>query len=303
MMRRAAIYSALLHVTVALLTLIGLPVLFDPEPLVVRAITVEVVNIADETAAPKISPQPTPPDPEPEPEKVANLPPPEPPKIAPPPAPEPAPAKTEAPPAIETPKPSPEAVPPPEPRKVEKPKVEPEEKKPESVTKPPQTTPKLKPRVKLAEKKERKTTDFQSVLKTVADIEEKRPQETDEKSEKAEKQPRQQTASAFARQLTVSELDAIRSQIERCWNVPIGAREAGDLVVEVNVDMNPDGTVQRARLIDRNGRYGSDSFYRAAADSAMRAVLNPRCSPLRLPPDKYETWKNFTLNFNPRDML
>jgi hypothetical protein len=32
-------------------------------------------------------------------------------------------------------------------------------------------------------------------------------------------------------------------------------------------------------------------------------MLNPRCSPLRLPLDKFETWKTFTISFNPKDML
>jgi hypothetical protein len=47
----------------------------------------------------------------------------------------------------------------------------------------------------------------------------------------------------------------------------------------------------------------SDPFYRAAAESALRAVLNPQCSPLKLPPDKYEQWKILELTFNPKDLL
>ena len=45
----------------------------------------------------------------------------------------------------------------------------------------------------------------------------------------------------------------------------------------------------------------SDAFFRSAAESALRAVL--RCSPLRLPREKYDTWKNSTFTFDPRDML
>src|SRR3546814_9513743 len=61
--------------------------------------------------------------------------------------------------------------------------------------------------------------------------------------------------------------------------------------------MNPDGTVRTAEIQDR-ARMASDSFYRAAAESARRAVLNPRCSPLRLPPEKYNAWKTLVLNFD-----
>ena len=43
--------------------------------------------------------------------------------------------------------------------------------------------------------------------------------------------------------------------------------------------------------------------YKVAADSALRAVKNPICNPLKLPPEKYEKWKVMTLNFDPRHMF
>jgi len=103
-------------------------------------------------------------------------------------------------------------------------------------------------------------------------------------------------------QLTLSELDAIRSQIAQCWNVPAGARDARNLVVELQVEMNPDATVRNVRVVDE-ARMMTDAFFRAAAESALRAVRNPRCNPLRLPAEKFDTWKSFTLNFNPKEML
>jgi hypothetical protein len=103
-------------------------------------------------------------------------------------------------------------------------------------------------------------------------------------------------------QLSLSELDAIRSQISQCWNVPAGARDARNLVVELRVQMNPDATVRHVEIVDR-ARMETDPFFRSAAESALRAVLNPRCSPLILPKDKYDTWRSFTLNFNPKEML
>jgi len=60
--------------------------------------------------------------------------------------------------------------------------------------------------------------------------------------------------------------------------------------------------VRDARIVDQ-GRMSTDSFFRAAAESAMRAVLNPRCNPLKLPREKYDVWKSFILNFNPKEML
>ena len=102
--------------------------------------------------------------------------------------------------------------------------------------------------------------------------------------------------------LSVSELDAIRDQIADCWNIPAGAKGAEDLIVDIFVRMNPDGTVRAAEVTDKS-RMRVDPFFRTAAESAIRALRNPRCSPLRLPLDKYDLWKTFTIGFNPRDML
>ena len=44
-------------------------------------------------------------------------------------------------------------------------------------------------------------------------------------------------------------MDLIREQIARCWNVPAGAREAKDLVVEIRVAVEPDGTVRQAASV------------------------------------------------------
>ena len=60
--------------------------------------------------------------------------------------------------------------------------------------------------------------------------------------------------------------------------------------------------MRRADVVDK-GRMSSDRFYRAAAESALRAVQNTRCSPLKLPVDKYERWKEMTLRFDPSQMV
>ena len=98
-----------------------------------------------------------------------------------------------------------------------------------------------------------------------------------------------------------TEIDAVRRQISECWNMPAGARDAENLIVTIRATVAPDGTVTSAVIEDRS-RMG-DPFYRAAAESAQRAMLNPRCQPLKLPPEKYEQWKNLRIDFNPKDMI
>ena len=101
--------------------------------------------------------------------------------------------------------------------------------------------------------------------------------------------------------MTSSEIDAVRRQIERCWNLPEGARDAGNLVVSIRVEMNVDGTPRSAVVVNA-GQMQANPYYQAVADSARRAVLNPRCHPFKLPPEKFEHWRTMTLIFNPKEI-
>ena len=46
--------------------------------------------------------------------------------------------------------------------------------------------------------------------------------------------------------LSISEVDAVRQQIRKCWNLPAGAKDAKNLIIELRMTMNPDGTVRQA---------------------------------------------------------
>lgn len=103
--------------------------------------------------------------------------------------------------------------------------------------------------------------------------------------------------------LSLSETDAIRGQFIPCWRMPAGAKDPQSLAVSVKLKLQADGTVLEAVLDPaQKGRYTSDPFFRAAADSALRATK--QCSPLKnLPPEKYNTWRDMTINFTPQDLL
>lgn len=201
-----------------------------------------------------------------------------------------------APVAAKKPKPKPPTPKPPKP----KPKVEP--KKPEPKPTPKVEKPKEKPVEKPIEKPkeqpkaEPQVDELESLLKTL---------EEEQQEEQALAQTQQEYDAS--KPLAVSEKNAmlglITSQIQQCWNVPAGARNAQDLVVLVDVDITPDG---RLKFVGFNqaGNY-SDGFYRVAADSARRAILDPRCNPLRkLPPaNRYDFWKELTLGFDPKKQI
>ena len=307
-MRGGTIFSLLLHVMAVLITLFGLPFLHTQPPVIEEPLVVDLVPLGDITnPPPKQKPTPEPPredqKPEPKPEAPKPEPKTEPPKPAPPPpAPPPKPehAKPE-PPKPEPPKPEP---PKPEPAPVPKPEPKPEPKKEEP--KKPAEKPKdnFDQLLKSVEKL-KQDEQFDQLLKTMDKTKPAPP--TDQKPAKNAAAP--QAASNVKgsdlhnpdQPLSMTELDMIKAQIQRCWNVPAGAKDAANLIIPIRVRLQPDGTVISADFAGDMMRYSSDGFYRAASDSARRAVLS--CSPLKAPPTKYETWKDLTLRFNPQDML
>ncbi|MBV9016833.1 MAG: hypothetical protein JO058_14365 [Alphaproteobacteria bacterium] len=325
--------SAGLHIGLFVLILLGLPNLFRHAPPEDMPIAVDLVTIAPEThathtnpfrpvpdanpepaaapPAPKPEPKPEPPAPTPAPSASAPPPPPPPPKpevktaeVPPPPPPKPVEAPVPTPPP---PEPKPKA----EPQRIvhHAPRAEPkksdpaafekllknlETKKPETVTaKKPETPPTKKP----------EPAAFDSLLKNLT-------HEQVAQADDAPLQPHRQTAAALpssqpkaplGSQLTASEMDLLREQLYHCWNVPVGARDAKDLVIEIRVIVGPDGIAQQATIVDTS-RLG-DPVFRAAAESARRTFFAPECTPLRVPSGKYDLWKDMVVDFSPKDLL
>lgn len=105
------------------------------------------------------------------------------------------------------------------------------------------------------------------------------------------------TATGTAARLTQTEIDALRAQIQACWNPPAGATEGRNLIVQVRVMLKPDGSLSaEPTLLNRD----NNPFFQVAAESAMRAVR--RCQPYHLPIAKYDVWKDVEVTFDPRDM-
>ena len=195
------------------------------------------------------------------------------------------------------------------PEKEVKPKPKPKpEPKPE-VQKP---QPRVKP-VEVAKKPEppKKEPDFDSLMKNLAPtlkdapkVEKKKEDVPDlndiaKEIEAAIKRPSKM--SDASRPMSITEIDALRQHIAKCWNPPIGAKDAENLKIEIEVTMNPDATPRAASIGSRSNL--SDPFYRAAAESALRAVNNRRCWPYPLSPETYDQWRDLTLVFDPKELL
>jgi len=102
--------------------------------------------------------------------------------------------------------------------------------------------------------------------------------------------------------LTLSEKDALTAQIFGCWSVPLGLPLSSDMLVRIELDLNPDGSIDRMEMLDhvKMNTPGKEKF-RTLADSVRRALQ--LCNPLRVPTTGYERWKNMILNFDATEML
>ena len=153
--------------------------------------------------------------------------------------------------------------------------------------------------VKLKELK-KKPNQLQSVLKSIEQV--KRDFSDKKKNTEKTESEDKVTPTKLGINLSISEIDAIRRHFEKCWNIPSGAREAGNLATEIKVRFNKKGNVLDARIVNVS-RMKRDRYFRTAAESALRAVLNPRCQNAPLPEKKFDKWKNLTLNFDPKSII
>jgi len=249
------------------------------------------VEAAAAPAPPPPPPEPEPeaePEPEPEPEQVAALPQPEPP---PPPEPEPEPLP-EATPEPEAPKPVEARVPrarPQPPKPVAAP--EPEAKPPE-----PAEQDRLRELAAIEPEPDFNANDIAALLNK---------QEPAGGGDPAPA-PEPQTLGAIdgnaEAAMTQSEIAALQARLYQCWNPPVGVREAGALVVEVQISLLPDGSLAGPAQVVSVGS-ASEPLAQIAAESAVRAVNE--CAPFGdiLRPETYAQWRLINFSFDPRGML
>jgi hypothetical protein len=319
-MRLGVTMSVGLHVAVIAVAWFGLPHLRSAPPELDEIVFVKLADLGDVTNVPPESREPMrdkpKPEPKPKPPKAKPKPRPPPVRAAAIPAPPPRPVPLEKPASKPAPEPKPAAAVVPEkptPKPAPKPKPKPAAAAPKPLPRPkprpsqprPSQPPRPKPPARSNEPTpERKFSSLLKNLKETAPTPTAPVEKTKSLADRAREAARDQSTRDFDPNaaVTVSEIQAVRQQLAQCWNVAAGARRAEALSVEIQMVMNPDATVRQARVVDA-ARMNTDAYYRAAAESALRALGHPDCIPLKLPLDKYDVWKNFTFNFDPSKML
>ncbi|MFK7867354.1 MAG: hypothetical protein AB8B77_07950 [Alphaproteobacteria bacterium] len=280
LLKRSMLISLVAHVFLVVALILGQPD-FDRDPIDLgSAIEVSFVNIQDDS-------------PEPAPLPPKNTPPPPPPPTA---SPVP-PAVQELSEFVEFPQQAePEPEPPPTPPKPPPPlPAPPAPKTPPKPAAPPQ--PSFASSLKNLQK-ELEETQAPPPIEDRAEKEETKPSLAELVARAAQQAP--QTEPARTQPLSPTglkddELSRVRDQVIRCWNPPVGARDANLMRVVIEAQISPDKQVLFAKIADRSNETSA-----AFAESALRAVLV--CKKLDLPDGKYAIWNRLNLVFTPQDI-
>ena len=100
--------------------------------------------------------------------------------------------------------------------------------------------------------------------------------------------------------LSSGEESAFKNAVSACWVVDSGAQSA-NVTVTVAFSLTREGRIDGdVRQIGASG--GDSSAVSAAFESARRAILRCQSSGYPLPPEKYDTWKDVELTFDPASM-
>jgi len=319
-MREGVLLSGVLHIFVLLLILFGIPWFWEPETLRMTATPVTVVS-SDQLTAPKVTqekkteekkeeppkaeipiapPAPTLPDPvvEPEPPTVPEV---TENQVVPEEAPNPEPQESANPQEEDTPEPviaeQPKEETPPEPIPVPTEQVA----EVQDVPVPPQKPepPKKKEEKRKDETKKTNEEDFVGeVINKLAD------EQTAAVPPQEEVPANEPQTEGIPQRLPAGEEDALRNYIRQCWFSPGGVAAAGELVVTLEIKMNPDATLRDVEISRADRARMGDPTYRSFAENAQRAVqkcgAGGKVFPLNLERD-YGVWSYIIARFRESD--
>ena len=99
--------------------------------------------------------------------------------------------------------------------------------------------------------------------------------------------------------ISISERDLVLQQLNSCFNPRAGTIIEGEefLKISVKIDKLANVMTDTVQIIDTNISK-SNPYYEAITESAVATLYNPLCSKLKLPLNKYESWKDLKITID-----
>ena len=100
-------------------------------------------------------------------------------------------------------------------------------------------------------------------------------------------------------EISISEMDLVIQQLRSCFNPRAGTQIVGNEMVKISAKIDRNSYVRKdtVQIIDTNISK-SNPYYEAITESAVATLYNPICSKLKLPSDKYESWKDLKITID-----
>ena len=100
-------------------------------------------------------------------------------------------------------------------------------------------------------------------------------------------------------EVSISEMDLVLQQLRSCFNPRAGTQIIGDEMVKISakIDRNAYVLKDTVQIIATN-IVKSNPYYEAITESAVATLYNPLCSKLKLPLNKYESWKDLKITID-----
>ncbi|MDT8326570.1 MAG: energy transducer TonB [Roseovarius sp.] len=102
--------------------------------------------------------------------------------------------------------------------------------------------------------------------------------------------------------LTSGERDALRVAVQQCWNVGSLSSDALRTTVVVAVSMGEDGKPNSGSIRMLSASGGGDTAAKQAFEAARRAIIRCGANGFNLPVEKYDSWRDIEMTFNPEKM-
>ena len=121
----------------------------------------------------------------------------------------------------------------------------------------------------------------------------------DDNNEKKIENNEEETNTKENLEVSISEMDLVIQQLRSCFNPRAGTQIIGDEMVKISAKIDRAANVRKdtVQIIDTNISK-SNPYYKAITESAVATLYNPLCSQLKLPLNKYESWKDLKITID-----
>ena len=100
-------------------------------------------------------------------------------------------------------------------------------------------------------------------------------------------------------EVSISEMDLVLQQLRSCFNPRAGTQIVGDEMVKISAKIDRDANVRKDTVqIIATNISKSNPYYEAITESAVATLYNPLCSKLKLPLNKYDSWKDLKITID-----